>query len=506
MKTRRDYGRWSLGLAVALGATAVAGSSVAAPTERFSENLRGGAVAFGTTMGWDCGASSPQPAADCIAEGLTGADTSPDVYWNDAIPAAGPLVGPGAARTTIGVALPGAATVQRAFLYWSARAPAADDTVTFEKVGGASAPVTAEAANIVTTGSFFQAVADVTAQVQAGGAGAWRLTGLDAGPAAITDEDILYSAWSLVIVYADPTLPVNRVRIYDGLDLVDANATLSVTVTGGTPNVSTPAGTLTVLAYDGDFDTTGDSVSWNGAPLTDAQNPADNFFNSTRSRLGAGFFDGADVPGLLGTPDTVASLDLDVVDLGAGLTAGEGAATVEIAAGDDAVLLGALITQAVGCGADTDCAAGEACDEATGNCATTCRSDADCDEPTPKCDVDGGGLCVECLADTDCDAGETCNTTSHVCEGGGVGGAGGAGGGGGSSSGGAGVGGAGTGGTAPSTGAGVTPPGDQNDFTGLAAEGGACALSPGGSAQQTALLVGALGAIAGLLARRRRRS
>jgi hypothetical protein len=504
MKTRRSYGRWSLGLAVALGATALSGGAEAAPTERYSKNLRGSAVSFGITMGWDCGGTLASGAADCLAEVATGGDTSPDIYWNDALGVAGPLVLPGTARTTVGVTLPAGAVVDRAFLYWSARAAAADPAVTLEKVGGATSAITAEAADVVTTGSFFQAVADVTDEVIAGGPGAWRLTGLDAAAAALTDEDVLYSAWSLVIVYEDanPAAPVTRVRIYDGLDLVDANATLPVTLTGGTPDVATPTGTVTVLAYDGDFETTGDSLSWNGTPLTDAQNPADNFFNSSRSRLGVGFV-GADFPELPGTPDTVSSLDLDVVDVSAQLTAGEGDTTVEIAAGNDSILLGALITTAVGCGADTDCTAPEVCDEASGSCATSCTTNADCAEPTPVCDTDGG-VCVECLGNEDCEDGETCNTTTHVCEGGGAGGAGGAGSGGGSASGGAGVGGAGTGAT--SSGSGQQTTGTSgNDFSGLAAEGGGCSLSAG-SAKQTALLFGVFAAAAGLLARRRRRS
>jgi Cys-rich repeat protein len=501
MKTRRNYGRWSLGLAAALGASAVSHAASADQVERFAATLRGNAVAFGSTMGFDCAGGLPA-GAECVPEAVTGTDTSPDLYFSDG--SASALVAGADARTSVAVALPAGVTVERAFLYWGARNATTDDTVSLQKAGDGPSTVQALPADIKQVDDFYQAVADVTAAVGAqlaGAPGQWRVTGIDAAQAPLTTEDVLFSGWSLVVVYRDAAAPVSRIRVLDGLDRLAANATLDVSLTNGVPLVATPAGTLTVLGYDGDFEVTGDSVSWDGTPLTDPQNPANDFFNSTRSSLGAPVADPADVPQLPGTPDSMASYDLDTVDLATVLTAGDGAATLTVAAGDDEILVGALITQTVGCIDDATCGGGAVCDEATGSCATTCTSNDDCEAPTPVCDV-AGGICVGCLADTDCPEGATCNTELNVCEGGGTGGAGGAGGGG-SASGGAGVGGTGTGATG--TGSGDSTSGG-NDFSGLAAEGGGCSLSPGGSAKQTALLLGVFAAAAGLLARRRRRS
>ena len=44
---------------------------------------------------------------------------------------------------------------------------------------------------------------------------------------------------------------------------------------------------LGVVAYEGDFGYTGDSFQLNGTSLSDALNPADNFFNSSITRFGA---------------------------------------------------------------------------------------------------------------------------------------------------------------------------------------------------------------------------
>jgi len=54
------------------------------------------------------------------------------------------------------------------------------------------------------------------------------------------------------------------------------------------------------------------------------------------------------------------------------------------------------------CGANTDCAEGEACFPKDGTCEPACQDDGDCDGDEEICDVDGGGACVGCLSADDC--------------------------------------------------------------------------------------------------------
>ena len=54
------------------------------------------------------------------------------------------------------------------------------------------------------------------------------------------------------------------------------------------------------IAYLGDERGSGDSLSWNGAVVSDAINPANNFFNSSRSYLGAAVSNAGDLPQLTG--------------------------------------------------------------------------------------------------------------------------------------------------------------------------------------------------------------
>ncbi|MEJ7728732.1 MAG: MYXO-CTERM sorting domain-containing protein [Polyangiaceae bacterium] len=294
--------------------------------------------------------------------------------------------------------------------------------------------------------------------------------------------------------------------MFDGLDLIGATQLLTATLDIAAPTSTALSSSLAVVVYDGENELDGDAQTFAGTTLSNGSNNANNFFNSTQSNAGAPVASGV-ASQLTGNPDTMAGYDLDIADVTPFVTSGLSTVDMSVAAGNDAVLLGIVVTSVSGCAANTDCPdANTACDTNTGNCVATCTGNGDCAEPTPVCDVDGG-ICVDCLADTDCEGDETCNTTTHVCEGGGTGGAGG----GGSASGGAGagagagVGGAGTGATGTGSGENTTGTGG-NDFSGLAAEGGGCSLSSGGSAKQTALLFGVFAAAAGLVARRRRRS
>jgi hypothetical protein len=509
MKTRRSYGRWSLGLAVALGATAMAGDvSADAPAERagLTKTLKGGVLVIGTTLAHDCN-NLPPAGADCSGE-LQFLDPAPDVYWVDGAAVTVNAAAANTARSAATLTIPAGATVDSARLYWASKAPTADTSVELSVGGNAADTVTADAADVdeVDVGGdvFYQASADVTALVTA--SGEYAVTGVD-GPALINVlDDVVFSAWTLVVTYADPAGVATRVTVFDGLSQVLPAATTTVAMTLAAPTTSAVGvgSTFTLVGYDGDDELATDSVTFAGTILADALNPNINFFNSSNTIGGAAVASGT-ADQLSGNPDTNSGYDLDTVSLPAGLvTSGLASADVVVAAGLDTVLVGVMVTSVPGCGANTDCPeANTACDTNTGNCVATCTGNGDCAEPTPVCDV-AGGICVDCLADTDCDDGETCNTTTHVCEGGGTGGAGGAGGGG-SASGGAGVGATGTGATGTSSGQDTTGVGG-NDFSGLAAEGGGCSLSAGSSAKQTALLFGVFAAAAGLLARRRRRS
>ncbi len=197
-------------------------------------------------------------------------------------------------------ARPSGATVRWAGLYWSAEtvpgargsAPpneAIKNQVQFSTpASGGYRTITAsqlDTANGVDPGAgptAFNGFADVTTLVAAGGSGIYKVGNVQAATGLNR-----YAGWALVIVYHDATLPLRDLTVFDGYTQVN-QTTISNTITGfRTPAAGAFSTAIGAVAFDGDLGTLNDVVLLNGVTLTDAANPANNFFNSTVSRSGA---------------------------------------------------------------------------------------------------------------------------------------------------------------------------------------------------------------------------
>ncbi|GAB2504298.1 Ig-like domain-containing protein [Lysobacter humi (ex Lee et al. 2017)] len=195
--------------------------------------------------------------------------------------------------------LPAGATVLRAFLYWGADtsagtagtvltpAPdaAARNTVQFATPVAGYTPITAATLTDSTVQTTrYTAVADVTAQVAAGGTGNYTVANVQAG----NGQD-RYGGWSLVVIVSDPAAPLRSVTLFDGAVTINTTAPTSITttVTGfRTPATGLVGARVGLVAFEGDNALTGDQFQVNGTNLDDAVNPTGNSFNSTNSRLG----------------------------------------------------------------------------------------------------------------------------------------------------------------------------------------------------------------------------
>lgn len=313
----------------------------AAPALRKSIDLRGDITAIGASMGWDCGQGNMPPAgASVTCTGVLESDNAPDLYWLDNVATA--TLDARAAATSATLSLPAGATVTYAALYWSglkdnvATPLLPDPQVTISRPGGASLVVNAEAsAGLAATGPgspvvpyiVYQSTADITSFVQTNGAGEYRVTGLDGIALNGVAAETAYSAWTLVVAYSLPDAPYRRVSVFDGLDLV-TSTTPATFATTGFKVPTTARGTLLVWAYDGDHAVTTDSITFKGTALSNATNPATDFFNSSRTAFGAAVA-GA-TPAVSGAPGTMAGYDLDRLDVGALLAAGDTTATVTL--------------------------------------------------------------------------------------------------------------------------------------------------------------------------------
>ncbi|MFA6900529.1 MAG: DUF6701 domain-containing protein [Desulfurivibrionaceae bacterium] len=236
--------------------------------------------------------------------------------------------------TLSGLPSSGTNTIRAAYLYW-AGSGVPDNTVTFE--GGA---VTASRQYTITdaTGisglNYFSGVADVTAAVAAKGNGTYTLSGL-----RVSNSDPWYSSqavmagWALLVIYENPTVERFRVlNIYEGFQpFYGSNIPLTIS------NFRIPAsnidGRLSHLTWEGDVTNSSsangytEQLTFKGNTLSDANNPANNQFNSV-STIRSGAVDSASY-----------GIDFDAYDVSAYLIAGDTTATSVYSSGADLVLL-----------------------------------------------------------------------------------------------------------------------------------------------------------------------
>jgi hypothetical protein len=242
-------------------------------TARYATNDFGDIAVVGNTL-----MSCPDADAACAAgRAGTGAKLSDNDFTMAAL---------GSSEATL--TLPSGSSVLWAGLYWGADtsagaggAPATDafrGAATITAPGGTPTAVTAtQIDSLASSATRYHAFYDATSLVQAAGAGAYTVGGVQAG----TGDD-RYAGWSLVVVYKHGTQERN-LRVYDGFKGV-TGANVDIPMSG----LLTPAGgtvhfKMGFMAYEGDLGITGDTATLDSTPLTNAANPQTNFFNSSIS-------------------------------------------------------------------------------------------------------------------------------------------------------------------------------------------------------------------------------
>ncbi len=325
------------------------------PVLRHQEDLHGDVVVFGSTLAFDCGAGVAAPAgstASCAGQ-LNVADTAPDLYWRDGL--ANAMITPTQARTSATLVLPPGATITYARLYWGALrdGAVADTDVTLDWLGGPAQQIVADQSWVVPYGAahptwnYYQSSGDATDFVASWGAGDFRVSDVVSLPLAGVDVDRAFSAWTLVVFYDKPGEDLRNLALFDSFTAIDKDipgqAKAEVSLTGFLiPQAFTAR--MTAIAYEGDNIYDGDHFTINGAQLSDAKNPAANFFNASRSYLGAAVSGAQDVPKLSGEPGSMSGYDLDTIDVSSKLKPGDKSALVGADSILDIFFLGGFVT------------------------------------------------------------------------------------------------------------------------------------------------------------------
>ena len=196
--------------------------------------------------------------------------------------------------STAALNLPAGATALFAGLYWMGNSNSVQrtqvklDTPASGSYNTISGTLIGDSSSVnpvpIPSGPNYEGFANVTSLVRAGGNGDYTAANVQAD----TGEG-LYAGWTLVVAYQAPGDPPRNLTVFDGYAVVQFNdPAVTIPISGF---VAPPAGAVNarigVVSADGDKGFTGDSIQLNGTALSSAQNPANNFFNSSISNLGA---------------------------------------------------------------------------------------------------------------------------------------------------------------------------------------------------------------------------
>ncbi|MCU0657460.1 MAG: isopeptide-forming domain-containing fimbrial protein, partial [Polyangiaceae bacterium] len=325
------------------------------PTLRFQKDLKGDIAVFGSTLAHDCGtkAALPQGATVSCAGQNNIADTAPDIYWRDNV--ANGSIEPLQARTSATLKMPPGSKVVYARLYWAAikKGNAPDTTATLDWLGGPSTVIKADATwtqatnlNSLPDTFYYQASGDATAFISEWGAGDFRVTDVDGLPLAGLNLDRAFTGWTMVVFFENESEQLRNLALFDGFTYIaPAEGTKKVEV--DLKGFLVPPGfdaKMTALTYEGDTDYGGDFFLINGNKASDALNPENNFFNSSRSVLGSAVSGDFDVPKLSGLPGIMSGYDLDTVDISKFIKPNDTSAKIGAQSDLDIFILGAFAT------------------------------------------------------------------------------------------------------------------------------------------------------------------
>jgi gliding motility-associated-like protein len=177
--------------------------------------------------------------------------------------------------------------------------------------------------------TYFSAFKDITQLVQTTGNGNYTLSELDVSPynSLHLQRKTNFAGWAIVIVYSRPSLPLNQINIYDGLEGVPSELNITLNDLNVVDNLNSKVG---FLAWEGDSGLATEEFRINGDLLFNALNPSSNVFNSTNSVTGS---------------TTLYNMDLDIYDIQNNIQIGDTKAEITLSSSVDFVMINTVVTK-----------------------------------------------------------------------------------------------------------------------------------------------------------------
>ena len=179
------------------------------------------------------------------------------------------------------------------------------------------------------TFTYFSAFTDVTTIIQNTGNGNYTLSGLDISPfeALHFQRKTNFAGWAIVIVYKNNSLPLNQVNVYDGLQAVPDDLSITLNSLNVIDNNNSKVG---FVAWEGDASLATEEFRMNGNILSNTLNPPDNVFNGTNTITGS---------------STLYNMDLDIYDIQNNIQIGDTTAQITLHSDQDFVMINTVVTK-----------------------------------------------------------------------------------------------------------------------------------------------------------------
>ena len=179
------------------------------------------------------------------------------------------------------------------------------------------------------TFSYFSAFKDVTSIIQATGNGDYTLSNLDisAFEELHFQRRTNFAGWAIVIIYKNDMLPLNQINVYDGLQGVPDELSITLSSLNVIDDNNSKVG---FVAWEGDSSLATEEFRMNGTLLSNALNPPDNVFNGTNSITGS---------------STLYNMDLDIYDIQNNIAIGDTSAEISLSSFQDFVMINTVVTK-----------------------------------------------------------------------------------------------------------------------------------------------------------------
>gem|GEM_PF-164504 len=225
-------------------------------------------------------------------------------------------------------------TVLKAYLYWAGSGSGDTDIKLNGQDIQAQRVMPLNAINIDNTmRMYFSAWADVTSIVSSTGNGTYTVSDFDLTEVVALDtycgNATNFGGWAIIVVYSNPSLPLNQLNLYDGMSYVPNEVTINLPSLNVIDNNGAKIG---FLAWEGDSSLAiNETLRINGNILSNPPlNPTTNAFNGTNS---------------ITNSSTLYNMDLDVYNIQNYIHIGDQNAQIQLTSGRDFVIINAIVTK-----------------------------------------------------------------------------------------------------------------------------------------------------------------